>query len=152
MHPNLIKACAMLQKRIARYETVNHWLTEQAEEALNELVTRPNLTGEPNHLVRNALSNARKKLKRREALMDYHSPNITFGVDRAITDALPQAEFDLLAVINHLPEQDRRLLEFVAADLDAVKIAALVQLPVQRTRERISRARNRARIAWKAAA
>jgi hypothetical protein len=153
MHPNVAKACEILDARIARFQWSNYHLTEQAELALNELAAHPNRSDPPEHLVRNALSNARKKLMRREKLMDRFSPMLNYGIDREVRDdTLPELEQHVAAVSAALSESDVRVLETAALTEDSHDLAKVLKLPVKRASERLSRARRRAAQAWKEAA
>ncbi|WP_176050837.1 sigma factor-like helix-turn-helix DNA-binding protein [Burkholderia sp. BCC1644] len=145
MHPHVVEACAALYRRIARTQGFNHWLTDQAEEALTELVNNAQRSAPPPHLVRNALSNASKKLKRRSVLEDEFLHSLSFGSDRPINHSIAESGLDIEAVLSRMPTAERTLLELSADGADAGEIALEIGLPVQRVRERLSRARARAR-------
>lgn len=148
MHPHVVEACAMLHKQVARYQRYNHWLTERAEEALVELVGNPERTDPPPHQVRNALSNASKKLKRRHELMDEFSPTLTFGIDRPVLHLAAESIHDIESVVSRMSSEDRSLIEAAADESGAEELAEQLCVPVQRARERLSRARARARALW----
>ncbi|WP_207002091.1 hypothetical protein [Trinickia mobilis] len=149
MHANVVKACAMLQKQVARYQGYNFWLADRAEEALNELVGNPHRTEPAPHQVRNALSNASKKLKRRQQLMEEFFPTLDFGVDCSICGHTFDVLHDIGKLTARLAVADKVLIEAVADGSDATEIAERLSLPVPRTRENLSRARARARALWK---
>lgn len=144
MTEDVVSACALLQRRIARYESSSSWLTEQAELALSEMVAHPDRTGNAHHLVRNALSNARKKMGRRAQLAGRHVRTVPWATGQTLCQG-GEARVDLFDLIASLPTNDRRLLELSAQGLKAGEIGDLLALPVQRVRERLSRARGRAR-------
>lgn len=148
MHAHVVMACAALHKRIARTQGLNQWLTDQAEEALTELANNPHRDAPPSHLLRNALFNASKKLKRRSSLEDEFLPSLSFGTDRPIYHSIAESGLDIEAVLSRMPAAERTLLERAADGADAVTIALEMGLPVQRVRERLSRARARARALW----
>jgi DNA-directed RNA polymerase specialized sigma24 family protein len=148
MHPHVVAACTVLYRRIARTQSFNQWQTDQAEEALNELVNNPDRSAPPAFQVRNALSNASKKLQRRSELDERFFPSLSFGLDRAVGEDAAEYRLDIAAVLCSIPSSERNLLELVATGADSYDIADEVGLSVQRVRERLSRARARARALW----
>ena len=148
MHTHVVEACAALQRRIARYQSYNPWLTDQAEEALNELVSNPDRQDPPAHLIRNALSNASKKLKRRSDLGDKFFPTRSFGSDRAAYQTTTENVIDVGLVLSSMPPEHRTLLELAMDGAEADDMSEEMKLPVQRVRERLSRARAHARRVW----
>ena len=62
------------------------WRAEQTEEALNGLLAKPHRRGDPFYLQRNAMSDARKKLQRREALMAERVDEVDVMAEGAATD------------------------------------------------------------------
>lgn len=168
MTPDAQAARVLLQDRAARFQSTDHWRAEQADEALDELAAHPERVGEPSLLVRNALSNARKKLQRRQAIRERvllgplperpgrvmrpgrFLPTVTWTSSGYDIDAY--AAIDLLQSLANLRPADRILLEMVGDGFEAAEMAAMLHLPVQRVRERLSRARARARAVLAAAA
>ncbi len=148
----VVDACAILQSRIARIESSSHWRTEQAEEALSELVRHPDREGHPLRLAQNALSNARKKLDRRAALQERHLRSLTFGVERQQSEDLAHLVVELSDLLRQGAARDREILGLAAVGLDSEQIAVVLELPEPRVRERLSRARRRARATWAEAA
>jgi DNA-directed RNA polymerase specialized sigma24 family protein len=145
MHPHVVAACTALYRRIARTQSFNQWQTDQAEEALNELVNNPDRSDPSAFQVRNALSNASKKLQRRSELDERFFPSLSFGLDRAVRDDAAEHRLDIVVVLSRIQSSERNLLELAATGADAYDIADEVGLPVQRVREQLSRARARAR-------
>lgn len=148
MHPHVVEACVTLQRRIARTQGYNQWLTDQAEEALTELVNNPDRSDPPAHLIRNALSNASKKLNRRGDLEEAFLPTLTFGSDRPTYSNTAENIIDVGRVLHSMPAASRSLLELAADGSEAEELADELGLPTQRVRERLSRARNQARKLW----
>lgn len=149
MHPHVVEACAALSRRIARTQGYNQWLTDQAEEALTELVNNPDRPDPPAHQIRNALSNASKKLKRRSELGEAFLPTLSFGSDRAAYSTTAENIIDVRRVLDAMQGMPRALLELAADGADADEIGDEIGLPAQRVRERLSRARAEARKLWK---
>lgn len=148
MHPHVVSACAALYQRLARTQSFNQWETDRAEEALTELVNNPDRSDPPAHQIRNALSNASKKLRRRSEMDAYFFPNLQFGIDRAVPHDSVENALDIASVLSRMPRAERRLLELAASGAESDDIAVELGLPVQRVRERLSRARRRARTLW----
>ncbi len=151
MNDNIARAAAILQARIFYCEARDYWRTEQAEEALNILLARPTSSADTGYLVRNALSDARKKLVRRAAIYGTHAPAIDWLENQSHDDfeALLVETTDLL--VRCLDPQDQCLLELAFVGAAANELAKASHLPVPRARERLSRARTRARAAREAA-
>ena len=148
MHPHVVVACSALYRRIARTQGFSPWMTDQAEEALTELVNNPQRSDPPAHLIRNALSNASKKLKRRSELGDKFLPSLSFGSDRPVFKNTAENVIDVESVLSCLPTAQRTLLELAADGADVDEMADELGFPVPRVRERLSRARAQARKLW----
>lgn len=144
------EACLLLQARISHFQHRSHWLTEQAEEALTEMLRHPDRTGNPHHLVRNALSNAKKKLNRRNARHQRPDPALRWGAGGP--ESADFAEVEIIDLVNRLSESDQEVLTPLIEGRDADQIAEILGHSVFRTRKRISRARSRARLALQEAA
>jgi hypothetical protein len=143
---NVTKAVALLQ---ARTRTRDPWRAEQAEEALNFLLSKPDRTGDPQRLVRNALAEASKKLRRRAKIFTENIDRIQM-VNGQANDGLGTLRFDLTNLIRRggFNARDRSLLSRALDGSEAEDIAQELQIPIQRARERLSRARARAQQVW----
>jgi len=160
MHPHVVQACEALHSSIARTSGFSQWLTDQAEEALTELVNNPHRCDPPAHQIRNARSNASKKLKLRAGLEETFlqplpcgkskdaNDSLTFGCDRAVNHTIAEHALDIEAVMARLLPTERHLLELAADGQEAEEIALLLGVSEQRVREQLSRARLHARKLW----
>ena len=160
MHPHVVQACEALHRSIARTSGFSQWLTDQAEEALTELVNNPHRSDPASHLIRNARSNASKKLKLLSGLEakflqtlpcgkggDVNSI-LTFGCDRAVNHSIAEHALDIEAVMARLSPAERQLIELAADGQEAEEIALQLGVSAQRVREQLSRARLHARELW----
>jgi len=149
MNDNVTKAVMRLQARLDR--TSNPWRAEQAEEALNILLSQPDRDGDPQHLMRNALADASKKLKRRTKILAEYTNMVQVLSDQA-SDGFGILLVEVTDLVNRgLSAADQALLGLFLDGAEANEIANDLQLPVARVRERLSRTRARARAAWGAA-
>jgi hypothetical protein len=147
MHVDVATAIASMQSLVSRYESNNYWRAEQAEEALNILLLQPERQGNPRYLARNALADAAKKLKRRaaqtsdpELAPDWIKNQVTDGLEFLLIETA-----DLLS--RRLNPRDRALLAQAYRGISLDEMAQSLRLPIARIRERLSRARLRARTA-----
>ncbi|RYY26146.1 MAG: hypothetical protein EOP62_11760 [Sphingomonadales bacterium] len=131
------------------------WRAEQTEEALNGLLTKPYRIGDPFHLERNAMSDARKKLQRREALFADHIAEIDVMAEGDNTGGRPNAEpFDILRadVVDMIDrtssDVDREILAIALEGGSAAEVAETLGIDYDIAKVRLSRARQRARVAW----
>lgn len=128
-----------LQSRIL--ETQDNYTVERAERALDEIIRNPENTTPANHQVRSAWANAGKVLQnRREVAPQVHldTPGLRLGVTDGDYDAV-----EVLDWLDHaaVSAPARLLLHSLAVGADAQMLAEAQGIPVQRVRERISRAR-----------
>jgi DNA-directed RNA polymerase specialized sigma24 family protein len=134
------------------------WRAEQTEEALNGLLKHPNRTGNPYHLERNALSEARKKLQRRDQLLGEHMAEIDVMAETgSLTEASDGDGYDVLrsdvidSVRRTSSEPDRKILAVALGGGSARDVAEAIGIPYDAAKVRLSRARQRARTAWQGA-
>jgi hypothetical protein len=129
---------------------------DRIDRALDELTRNPHKTAEPQHQVRGALSNAGKVLVRRKKRLPLGSsddPDLHESVrERAF--AFIEGGFDAadlrqwLDTTPSLSTRERWILQALADGADAEMLSALLNLPLARVRERISRARRVASAAY----
>lgn len=145
MHPNVTKAVVRLQTSLRI--TKNPRKAEQTEEALNLLLNQPNNTAAPPILIRNAMSEASKKLTTRQRLFAVHR-------ERELRQQTDESRIGTLAfelqdfVEYDVRSADRPYLRLALQGLGAEEIARGLNLPIDRTRERLSRARSAAYPLW----
>jgi hypothetical protein len=145
MNKHVTIAVRRLQGRLRTARSF--YIEQQIEEALNLLLKNPHKTATPEALVRDAMREASRKLKKREAL---------FEAFRIRTARKPQrgrrpgpTRFEIEAFVGQDVEaRDRPLLEVALAGGSAPEIARLLSIPRARAAERLSRARSRAFRRW----
>ena len=131
-----------------------HWRVEQTEEALNGLLSHPDRVGEPFHLERNAMSDARKKLQRRATLFAEHVGGIEVMAEVAIASAPDAEPFDILRadIVDIIArtggDTDREILNIALHGGGAGEVAEALGVTYDIAKVRLSRARQRARVAW----
>lgn len=125
--------------------THDDYTLERIDRALDEIVRNLSKTDPPEHQVRSALANAGKVManRRRLAPVVSHEDLVT-DVD-AREDGYDVVELRSWLETAPLPSPARTLLVALAAGADAKDLAAQQDVPVQRIRERIARARKSAR-------
>lgn len=150
MNVDIARAVALLQRRITFYESRDHWRTEQAEEAANLLLAQPHRQGDPEHLVRNALADARRKLSRRAEILSQYGPE-TGWLEEQTSDDFAYLLIEITDFLRRsVTPSDQDLLELAFRGEIADQIAVQLGLPLARVREELSRARARARNAREA--
>jgi hypothetical protein len=145
MHQNVTIAVARLQLRRRRVR--GSFAVEQAEEAMDLLLRNPERSAAPPILMRNALTEARRKLlKRQQLLTEYHEMVEAGGV---VASAAGIVGYELKEFIkDDVRTADAPLLKVALAGGSAEEIARVQSIPIQRARERLSRARARAHELW----
>ena len=150
MHKNVTDAVMRLQRRLKNLS--NPDAAEQTEQALDLLLNQPDSGAAPTWQIRNALSEARKKLSRRKELLE--TPQAKAAVIALTSSSRgPGLEWLLQLEIEDFIERmvarsDRRLLREALSGAGAEGIAAELGIPIARARERLSRARARAFPIW----
>lgn len=118
---------------------------DRVERALDEIIRNPENTKPADHQVRSAWANAGKVLENRRSLAPQMSLD-TPGLQLAEVDGA----FDAVEIFDWLDHaavspSDGLVLRLLARGADAQLLADVDDVPVQRMRERISRARRVAR-------
>ena len=125
---------------------------ERIDRALDELTRNPGKTAKPQYQVRGALSNASKVLIRRKCRLPLSSTDDP-GLHESVRErafAYIDGGFDTvdlrqwLDTTPSLSTRERWILQALADGADAEMLSALLNLPLARVRERISRARRTA--------
>ncbi|MEH2046661.1 hypothetical protein [Nostoc sp.] len=129
------------------------------ERALDIVAKKPTRNIKPAYIARNALSDARKFLNGRYEIVRFVNLVNQDGVNQAISvepaDIKSTSQIKVTEILDwivnepSLNSRDRSLLIYLVQGEDATEIAARMDLCVKAVRKNISRARARARIAWK---
>ncbi|MCD5341429.1 hypothetical protein LR392_04195 [Arthrobacter sp. AK04] len=150
--PEVQAAVATLQQQadVAR-KSRDSFELDRVERALDELVRNHTKTGKPSRMIRSARANAYKVLKDRASFNAFSldAPELhTEARSKAEASAYDAyAEFELLDWLAHtstLNTEQRVLLTAVAHGHDVTSLALVTGVPLQRMRERLSRARRAA--------
>lgn len=145
MHQNVTVAVMRLQARLRA--TTSHRAAAQTEHALDLVLNQPDNRAEPQRQVRNALSEAGKKAMRRAHLLtDERKLGLFANAGNGLDGILRFELEDFIAC--DVPPADRPLLAAALAGGGAEAIAETYGIPVERARERLSRARARAYPRW----
>jgi hypothetical protein len=154
MNQEVTVAVLRLQDSLLRGR-LNPWRAEQTEEALNGLLSNPQRTGNPFHLERNAMSDARKKLVRRAALIADRDRTDGTMADQGTGQTVPDRDsyetlrHDVVDSIERTSsEADRQILAIAIDGGTAADVAEVLRIPYDIAKVRLSRARQRARLAW----
>lgn len=155
MNDEMTEAVLRLQRSLLNGR-LHPWRAEQTEEALNGLLSKPQRVGNPFHLERNALSDARKKLMRRAELM---AERTAIDQHSAVADRTPvhpetfeTLRRDVIDTIERTSgEADQKILAIAIDGGTAADVAEVLGIPYGIAKVRLSRARHRARRAWCAA-
>ncbi|MEU3535119.1 hypothetical protein AB0E70_26575 [Streptomyces murinus] len=149
-HPVAGAVSALQKQALASSDTYE---LDRIDRALDELLRNPTNASTPApYRTKSAMGHAYEVLERRRAIVQFIplEPNY---INRGQPDhSLLAAE--LLAWVNtepNLTQAERVLLNDLAGGHDAVSLADRQAVPLQRMRERVSRARRRARALWQAA-
>jgi DNA-binding NarL/FixJ family response regulator len=146
MNESTVRAIAHLQSRALKARADDFYATSCAEFALDELVNNPNRSGTPEMLVWSASRNARKKSARRAAKCAQSSlSDLASAREPGVSDSYDEIFIRDMLSRTALPPRDREILELLANGRDADDISLMYDVPVQRSREWISRARKRVR-------
>ncbi|HAJ63401.1 MAG TPA: hypothetical protein DCP31_32695 [Cyanobacteria bacterium UBA8543] len=138
-------------------EVRNSFKEQLIERALDIITAKPNRTGNPRYIARNALSDARKVLKRRVEIVRFVAPAGRHSTQDILAEqpdykSTSQSKiteiFDWILSEPCLNSRDRLLLLNIAQDENAVEIAARTDVCVKAVRKNISRVRARIHAAW----
>lgn len=154
MNEDVVAAVLRLQDSLMRGR-LHSWRAEQTEEALNGLLSNPHRTGDPFHLERNAMSDARKKLQRRATLFADHVALVDVMAESGRSGKAPDEEpYDIFrgdvidCVQRKSSDQDQQILAIALEGGGASDLAAALGIDYDVAKVRLSRARQRARVAW----
>jgi hypothetical protein len=145
MHPNVTDAVASLQARLRTCRSIR--AAEHTEEALDLLLNQPNNNAPPYRQIRNAISEAGKKLANRARLLtEARMRELTAFGSNGLEGFL---EIELTDFVGRgVVAADGPLLAAAMRGGGAEEIACDLGIPIARARERLSRARGRAFPLW----
>jgi len=155
MNTDLFRAYVLLQDDYLRNRPSSIRRQERYDLALDSLLAKPDRTGDPDRLVRNAWGNAGKTLRRRAKVLSLAvardlSESLSVDEDHP-APAEPSAavvEIEDWVRTSPLSQRDKSLLTDLIAGAEADQIAERLGLPAARVRVMVSRARARALREW----
>lgn len=160
MIENIANAVEILQKRNACYFYSSPYWTERVDRAIDTLLRHPHSTRKPYHLIKNALSDARKVMHRRSQICPIaevrnteEGTQLQQSVENLADSSANSVEFILGIIdwLNNAPLNSnyRTILSLLMQGYEAEDIAIHLDLTVKEARVRISQARRRAKALWK---
>jgi hypothetical protein len=146
MNKHVTVAVRRLQRRLRTASSF--YIEQQLEEALNLLLNNPDKKATPEALIRDAMREASRKLKRRQELFEAFRIRIARLPRHGHRPSPTRFEVEAF-VAQDVEVRDRPLLKVALAGGSAPEIARLLRIPEARAAERLSRARARAFKRWK---
>jgi hypothetical protein len=150
---DVAEAYAILQRRLSRaQERARGWIAaERCERSLNELLRHPGRLGSPQKLANVAWGNAGKVVRARASRLEQYEDGFPEVPD---PDNLGHLTVEVRDAIEnaYLPQLDRTILDTLLAGGDTHDVTERVDMPLPRAAVRVSRARQRIRLAWGAVA
>ncbi len=161
MTQDIFQAVQQLQRLSRHHFYSSPYLTERTDRALTSILCNPSKSGNPHHLVRNTLSDARKILHRRNEICSFtrvQKYDDDSGNDNSIetiadfhcenSETIFQYEDWLERAC--LNEKDKIILNLLLHGYEAQEVAKKLCTTIEQARVQISRARKRAKARWEA--
>jgi DNA-directed RNA polymerase specialized sigma24 family protein len=160
INENVAAAVQILQGLNRQYFYSSSYWTERIDRAIDSTLRSPNNSKPPSHLVRNALSDARKVIHRRRqicSVIEARKQDKDTQLDQsieAISDLSINSMEAVFAIQNwferaRLKDKDRAVLSILIEGGEAEDVAKYLNLPIKQARVCISRARKSALALWK---
>lgn len=160
MTDDVFVALKMLQRISYKHFYSSPYWTERTDRAIDTILRNPNCSGNPSHLVRNALSDARKILHRRSQICSFTQINVcegdSSGHNIEIVADPRNEEIQAAFIVEDwlekasLSSRERTVLTLLLNGNGAKEVAEELGIAVQQARVRISRARKSAKACWEA--
>lgn len=160
INENVAAAVQILQGLNRQYFYSSSYWTERIDRAIDSILRSPDNSKPPSHLVRNALSDARKVIYRRRqicSVIEVRKQDKDAQLDQSI-EAIPDLSINSMEVVfaiqnwferARLKDKDRAVLSILIEGGEAEDVAKYLNLPVKQARVCISRARKSALTLWK---
>ena len=161
MTKDVFQAVQQLQQLSRDYFYSSPYWTERTDRALNSVLRNPSKSGNPHHLVRNTLSDARKILHRRNEICSFtriRTYDDDSGSDNSI-ETIADFHCENLETIWQyedwleracLNEKDKIILNLLLRGDEAQEVAKKLGITIVQARVQISRTRKRAKARWEA--
>lgn len=159
MTEDVFQAVQQLQQLSCKHFYSSPYWTERTDRAISSILSNPSKSGNPRHLVRNMLSDARKILHRRNEICSF--TQIKTCDDDSGHDIETIADFrfeDLETVFQYedwlersrLSDKDKIILNLLLHGSEAQEVADKLGITIEQARVQISRTRKRAKACWEA--
>lgn len=160
INANVAAAVQILQGQNSKHFYSSSYWTERTDRAIDSILRTPDNSKPPSHLVRNALSDARKVIHRRKqicSVIEVRKQDKDAQIDQSI-EAIPDSSINSIEAVfalkdwferARLKDKDRAVLSILLKGGEAEDVANYLNLPVKQARVCISRARKSALILWK---
>lgn len=160
MNENVATAVQILQGRNRQHFYSSFYWTERIDRAMDTILRSPDSSKHPSHLVRNALSDARKVIHQRRqiySVIEAQKPDKDNQLEQSI-EAIPDLSINSMEAVfaikdwferAPLKDKDRAVLSILIEGGEAEDVAKYLNLSVKQARVRISRARKNASALWK---
>lgn len=160
INANVAAAVQILQGHNRQHFYSSSYWTERTDRAIDIILRSPESSKHPSHLVRNALSDARKVIYRRRqicSVIEARKQDKTNQLEQSI-EAIPDVSTNSLEAVFAikdwferacLKDKDRAVLSILIEGGEAEDVAKCLNLSVKQARVWISRARKNALALWK---
>ncbi|MBV6628229.1 MAG: sigma-70 family RNA polymerase sigma factor [Rivularia sp. (in: Bacteria)] len=157
MTEDVFQAVQQLQQLCCKYFYSSPYWTERTDRAISSILRNPSKSGNPDHLVRNTLSDARKILHRRNEICSFTKIKMCdddFGHD---IETIPDFRFKNLETVFQyedwleracLSDRDKIILNLLFHGSEAQEVAEKLGITIEQARVQISRTRKRAKACW----
>jgi hypothetical protein len=160
INENVAAAVQILQGRNRQYLYSSSYWAERADRAIDIILRNPDSSKHPSHLIRNALSDARKVIHRRRqicSVIEARKQDKDEQLEQSI-EAIPDSSINSIEAVfaikdwferARLKDKDRAVLSILLEGGEAEDVAKYLNLSVKQARVCISRARKSALTLWK---
>jgi len=160
VNANVAAAVQILQGQTSKHFYSSSYWTERTDRAIDIILRNPDSSKHPSHLVRNALSDARKVIHRRRqvcSIIEVRKQDKDEQLEQSI-EAIPDSSINSIEAVfaikdwferARLKDKDRAVLSILLEGGEAEDVAKYLNLPIKQARVCISRARKSALTLWK---
>jgi hypothetical protein len=160
INAHVADAVQILQRRNRQYFYSSSYCTERTDRAIDIILRSPDSSKPPSHIVRNALSDARKVIHRRRqvcSIIEAPKQDKDEQLEQSI-EAIPDSSINSIEAVfaikdwferARLKDKDRAVLSILLEGGEAEDVAKYLNLPIKQARVCISRARKSALTLWK---
>ena len=153
MTDNITNAVFMLQQRSSREFYISPYYTEIIDRAIDYLLRNPHLDKRPRYLIRNAIADAKKTIRKRQRICSivYSQPFLTEYISDCHSRNRAVEEFwafkDWFKRIE-LSDRDKLIIDFLLRGKTEYSLAQYWNISVKQARVRICRTRKRIFQLW----